>query len=324
MLSATAFVNAEEYVATDFTNLLAICADLRKKDPEKPYIITLQEGVNEGPFVFPFSHFAIRLRQASPLLRASLYAKMKDAAGSELTTWKTATLKVTGSHNLFEGLRIENNAGDPASKGQEVALAVYGDDNVFVDCVLVSTQDTLFVGPLPDDLATRYLGFIPEDERYHEGNTRNDFYHCAIFGSVDFIFGAGAAVFYQCALFSVNDGREESYVSAPAHSLKDDFGFLFHQCAFLPQGVAPQSVFLARPWRDYGKAVFHECAYENHIKKEGFAEWNSEQRYRTARFEEYPLQPSRVPWVKNKESAPLPERYQKAIAAIEDSDQRLK
>jgi pectinesterase len=324
MLTLKDFEHAESYSAKDFIEALRICEDLRKKDAQKPYIILLEEGCSKGNFIFPYSHFLLRSKKGQHELSGSLYAKMKDDNGEELSTWKTATLKVTGSHNLFIGFTIENTAGDPANKGQEVALALYGDDNLFYDCTFRSTQDTLFVGPLPDDLSTRYIGFIPENERYHEGNTTNYLLTCAISGSVDFIFGAGKADFYQCKIGSVDDGREVSYVSAPAHSLKDDFGFFFDQCAFVSEGAKENSVYLARPWRDYGKSVFASCTYESHIKGEGFAEWNDEKRYRTARFEEYPLQNLRVSWVKNNKSAPLPERYVLEDQLLETALQRLK
>jgi pectinesterase len=317
------FAHSETIFADDFAKALAICGDLRKKDPTKPYHLVLRRSLSKGPFVFPYDHFYLE-GETETTLAGSLYAQMEDEQGHELTTWKTATLKVTGSHNLFRNLTIRNDAGDPEKKGQEVALAVYGDDNLFANCTLHSTQDTLFVGPLPDDLSTRYIGFLPENERYHEGNTQNDFIACHISGSVDFIFGAGKASFYRSVIGSLDDGRDCAYVSAPAHSLKDDFGFYFDHCCFVNEGVKPQTIYLARPWRDYGKAVFAYCSYENHIKAEGFAEWNAEKRYRTARFEEYPLQPGRVSWAKNKENAPLPERYQIETKRLDALFQRLK
>ncbi len=317
------FAQCEIITVSDFSKALEICRDLRQKDPLKPYILSFEEGLSLGNFIFPYSHFYLRAEKKHTL-QGSLYAKMKDDKGEELSTWKTATLKVTGSHNLFEGFAIENTAGDPENKGQEVALAIYGDDNLFLHVELSSTQDTLFIGPLPDDLATRYINFIPENERYHEGNSHNRFLFDTIKGSVDFIFGAGKASFYQCDIVSVDDGRKEAYVSAPANSLKDDFGFLFASCHFINGAVEKHSIYLARPWRDYGKSVFVSCTYDDHIKSEGFAEWNNEQRYRTARFEEYPLQKGRVFWTKNQKSAPLPERYDEEIRLLETLAQRLK
>ena len=317
------FAHSETIYADDFAKAIAICGDLRKKAPSKPFHLILRKSETRGNFLFPYENFFLEGEEGASLI-GSLYAKMKDEQGNELSTWKTATLKVTGSHNLFKNLIIINDSGEPEMKGQEVALAIYGDDNLFANCTLRSTQDTLFVGPLPDDLSTRYIGFIPENERYNEGNTQNDFVSCHISGSVDFIFGAGKASFYRSVIGSVDDGREAAYVSAPAHSLKDDFGFYFDHCCFVNEGAKPQSIYLARPWRDYGKAVFAYCSYENHIKTEGFSEWNAEQRYRTARFEEYPLQKGRVAWTKNKENAPLPERYRVESKRLETLFQRLK
>ena len=55
--------------------------------------------------------------------------------------------------------------------------------------------------------------------------------------------------------------------------------------------------FLARPWRDYGLAVFEDCRYGRHIRPEGFDPWRDSGRDRTARFFETPVQPGRVAWI---------------------------
>ncbi len=312
MISKAFFKNSPSYSVRTYEELIQLCSRLRKENKTKPYIIYIEEGrVENNNLVFPFSFFYIINK--GHILESSLYAKLLDQEGNELTTWKTAALKITGSHNIFENLIINNNAGSPEIKGQEVALAIYGDDNIFINCQSSSTQDTLFVGPLPDDLCTRYIDFLPQDERYFEGNPTNYFSNCHISGSVDFIFGAGKAIFDNCRFTTVNDKRNESYVVAPAHSLKDDFGYLFYQCDFdFETGVKPQTIFLARPWRDYGKAVFAYCKYQDHIAKEGFKDWSDVNRTRTARFEEYPLQKGRVSWTHNQKDE-LDKKYTHAI-----------
>ena len=61
----------------------------------------------------------------------------------------------------MEDLSVVNDALRPETKGQEVALTVYADDFHMRNCRLTSTQDTLFLGPLPKDLIERYDGFLP-------------------------------------------------------------------------------------------------------------------------------------------------------------------
>lgn len=320
MIKEQTFQNSDTYIAKSMKEAISLSEKLRCQDKTTPYTIIIEGDGRKEEANLKFQESGFRIILRNHTLVSHLYANMKDENGKDLTTWKTAALKITGSHNIFHGLHVENDSGEPETKGQEVALRIYGDDNLFSDCTLISTQDTLFVGPLPDDLSTRYLGFLPEDERYYEGNTRNYFRNCTIKGSIDFIFGAGQAVFDTCDLVSVNDSRNTTYVVASANSLKDDFGFLFYQCRFMKdEDVKPDSVYLARPWRDYAKAVFIQCTYQDHIRKEGFADWSDVSRIQTARFLEYPLGKSRVGWTKNKPGSEPDRKYIDAIEELRKS-----
>ncbi len=229
------------------------------------------------------------------------YAKKLDAEGREYNTFRTWTLAVCADGVSMSDLAIVNDALDPAEKGQEVALSVCGDSFSMERCLLHSTQDTLFLGPLPKDLIARYDGFLP-DELRRDRPLRQRFSDCRIEGSVDFIFGCGEALFESCEIVSVFDGRDHGYVAAPAHAAEQREGFTFRRCAFLRgAGVADRSVFLARPWRDCGLARFENCRYEAHIRPEGFNPWRDSGRDRTARFFETPAVPGRVAWC-NRES----------------------
>ena len=226
------------------------------------------------------------------------YAKKLDEEGREYNTFRTWTLAVCADGVTMRGLSVVNDALDPAEKGQEVALSVYGDAFCMEDCALRSTQDTLFLGPLPDDLIARYEGFLP-DELCKAGRFTQRFERCRIEGSVDFIFGCGEAAFNDCDIVSVFDGRGLGFVAAPAHELRQDTGFLFRNCRFTAgEGVADRTIFLARPWRDYGLCRFEDCTYGGHIRPEGFDPWRDSGRDRTARFYETPAVPGRVSWVR--------------------------
>ena len=123
------------------------------------------------------------------------------------------------------------------------------------------------------------------------------FRRCRIEGSVDFIFGCGAAFFEDCEIVSVFDGRDHGYVAAPAHSLSQTEGFTFRRCDFTREAdVADGTIFLARPWRDYGLCRFEDCRYDRHIRAEGFDPWRDSGRDKTARFFETPTVPGRVNW----------------------------
>lgn len=229
------------------------------------------------------------------------YAKKLDEQGVEYNTFRTWTLAVCADGVAMEDLAVVNDSLHPEEKGQEVALTVYGDGFTMERCRLTSTQDTLFLGPLPGDLIERYDGFLPGYLRQDKPCAQR-FRDCLIEGTVDFIFGCGDAVFENCEVRSLRDARDVGYAAAPAHALEQTHGFRFLNCRFTAQeGVTPGSIYLARPWRDYGLCVFQDCTYGPHISPLGFDKWNDTRRDKTARFYESPPAPGRVKWVKGME-----------------------
>lgn len=229
------------------------------------------------------------------------YARKIHADGQEYNTFRTYTVCVTGERVKFKNLTIENSNTDPATVGQCVALSVNSKSFSAENVDLKSTQDTLFVAPFPDDLVNRYRGFIPEKQLYMEGGSLHLFENCRIYGTVDFIFGCATALFKSCKLISLHDSRGRGYVAAPAHSLKQERGFVFYGCDFIPEGAGEGTVFLARPWRDFGKCEFIDCRLETHIDPSLYDKWNDTQRDKTARFAHFGLsgrEIAPVPWGK--------------------------
>ena len=225
------------------------------------------------------------------------YALKLDEQGREYNTFRTWTMAVCADDVQMENLAVVNEALHPEVKGQEVALSVVADNFSMQNCRLTSTQDTLFLGPLPPDLIVRYTGFHAP-ELLRGGHMRQTFTNCLIEGTVDFIFGCGDALFTDCEIRSINDARNIGYAAAPAHTAEQTDGFLFRNCRFTcEEGVKPGSIYLARPWRDHGLAVFENCSYGPHIAAAGFDKWNDTNRDQTARFRETPPVPGRVAWV---------------------------
>lgn len=225
------------------------------------------------------------------------YARKRDPQGFEYITFRSYTLAVCADGVHMESLSVINDAGIPEKKGQQIALSAVGTGFSMKDCTLTSTQDTLFLGPLPPDLIERYEGFLP-DELRRGGEMTQHFESCTIEGTVDFIFGCGNALFENCVLRSLADARDIGYLAAPAHSETQSAGFRFRSCAVTAvDGVTAGSVYLARPWRDYGLTCFENCDYGRHIAAGGFDPWSGTTRDRTARFFESPAVPGRVPWI---------------------------
>ncbi len=231
------------------------------------------------------------------------YARKRGADGFEYITFRTYTLAVCADGVHIQDLSVINDAGDPKCKGQQIALSVLGTNFSMEDCTLSSTQDTLFLGPLPPDLIERYEGFLT-DELRRGGEMKQHFHNCTIKGTVDFIFGCGDARFEACQIRSVPDERNLGFVAAPAHNLDQKSGFHFVNCRFVcDEAVEVGSIYLARPWRDHGLARFESCAYATHIAAAGFDKWSGTERDKTARFFETPAQPGRVAWINKTESA---------------------
>ncbi|MDE7181433.1 MAG: pectin esterase [Clostridia bacterium] len=228
------------------------------------------------------------------------YARKPHADGREYNTFRTYTLLITGNRVRLENLTVENSNAHPEKDGQCVALSVNGDGFVAENVDLKSMQDTLFTAPFPDDLVIRYSGltddetyydgFIPKDELCLEGNKVHLFKNCRIYGTVDYVFGCAEAYFLNCEFISLFETRGTGFVAAPAHSLNQSRGYVFLDCSFKSGGAAENSVYLARPWRDFGKCEFINCKVGGHIAPELFDKWNDTYRDKTARFSYYNLE----------------------------------
>jgi len=205
------------------------------------------------------------------------HAKKLDDSGNEYGTFRTYTLMLAHDDIELKNLTVENASGPGEIFGQAVALHTLGDRIRISNCLLKSYQDTLFLGPLPEDLRERYRSSLPEDELVGIENARVLIESSTIIGDVDFIFGSANAVFTDCRIVSLRKG----YVAAPSTPKDQEYGFTFLNCVFAGEG----ETYLARPWRDYGKAVFIGCTYGKHIKEEGFHNWEAG-REKTCRFYE--------------------------------------
>lgn len=109
------------------------------------------------------------------------------------------------------------------------------------------------------------------------------FEECNIKGCVDFIFGAGEALFDSCTIEALAEG----YVTAPSTMTSSEIGFVFNNCNII---TSNGSVYLARPWHPSGSVnrtpmtVFANCSFGEHIKKELWCGMNSKRPDGTERY----------------------------------------
>jgi pectin methylesterase-like acyl-CoA thioesterase len=177
--------------------------------------------------------------------------------GKGMTTFRTYTLKVEANDITLRNLTIENNA---ARLGQAVALHTEGDRLLFVNCRFLGNQDTVYTG-------------MPR--------TRMLFHDCYIEGTTDFIFGPATAWFEHCTIHS----KVNSYITAASTPKDVDYGYVFSNCA-VTAADSVTSLYLGRPWRDYGYTLFMNCELPVVICPEGWHHWE-QHREQTARYFEY-------------------------------------
>lgn len=182
-------------------------------------------------------------------------------------TFRTQTVLVLGDHITLENLTIMNESGKGEKIGQAIALSTYGDDTLIKGCTLKSTQDTLFFGPLPSDLSSRYSHILCEAER-HQNPLKHYVFDSTIIGDVDFIFGSSDAFIDHCTIISNGSG----YIAAPSTHPKSSFGLVFNACTFKQTGHF--NVILGRPWRSGGKALFKDSTFLEPISLTRFNDWD--------------------------------------------------
>lgn len=209
------------------------------------------------------------------------YAGQVSEPGKTWGTRASATMIVRAADVQIHQLTIENTFdfmandardNDDAQKiqhSQAVALTLdHGSDRTLVrQAKLLGYQDTLFA-----DVGRAW------------------FDKTIIAGNVDFIFGAGNALFTESTIVTRNRGRHHiphAYVTAPSTQIANEFGLTFIGCRLTREdGVPDNSTPLGRPWqptttfadgryadpRAIGKTVFIDTAMDAHITHAG---WHS-------------------------------------------------
>ncbi|KAL6585245.1 Pectinesterase/pectinesterase inhibitor U1 [Orobanche minor] len=185
------------------------------------------------------------------------------------TTFKSATVAVVGAGFLARDITFQNTAGP--SKHQAVALRVGSDLSAFYRCDILAYQDTLYVH-----------------------SNRQFFVQCLITGTVDFIFGNGAAVLQDCDIHARRPGSgQKNMVTAQGRTdPNQNTGIVIQKCRIgATSDLRPvQSSFptyLGRPWKEYSRTVVMQSEITNVIQPAGWHEWNGEFALSTLVYREY-------------------------------------
>lgn len=173
------------------------------------------------------------------------------------STFYTYTLLVEANNVQLQNLTIENSSGEV---GQAVALSVFSDEVVVINCNIIGNQDTL----------------------YASGIGKQYYKDCYIEGTTDFIFGSATAFFENCTIHS----KKNSYITAASTPKRAKYGYVFKNCN-LTADADVDEVYLGRPWRHYAQTVFINCILGEHILPVGWHNWSKPEAEKTSYYAEY-------------------------------------
>jgi pectinesterase len=177
----------------------------------------------------------------------------KDVGG----TFFSAVVDINAPQFEAENITFENTFG---TGSQAVAISVHSDRAVFRHCRFLGMQDTLYAA-----------------------SGRQYYVDCYIAGHVDFIFGNAQAVFERSEICS----RGAGFIAAVSRTLPaGPEGFVFDHCK-LTAGEGVREVALGRPWRLYARVVYLNCWMGEHIRPEGWNNWNKPEAEKDSFFAEY-------------------------------------
>lgn len=249
-------------------------------DGARPWVVFIRDGRYREKLTVdkPNVTFLGESRDGTVLTWDAANGKPRPDGGT-YGTKGSYTLRIAAPDFRAERLTIQNGfdfnanarkaADDPTRvrNTQAVALLtdVGSDRAVFRDVKLDGYHDTLYANA-----------------------GRAYFHRCLVLGHVDFIFGAGRAVFEDCDIVSrdLGDPLDNGYVAAPSTPISQPYGFLFVRSRLKKENpaMAANSVALGRPWHPggdplaFGSAVFVDCWMDDHIGARGWERMSSTDR----------------------------------------------
>jgi pectinesterase len=179
--------------------------------------------------------------------------------GDTINTRSSWSFLIKADNFTALNITFRNDAGFTA--GQAVAVESDGDKAIFRNCRFIGNQDVLFT---------------------NSDKSRQFYERCYIEGTTDFIFGSSTVWFEQCHIHS----KKNSHITAASTPPGNEYGYIFNDC-ILTGDTSLHNVSLGRPWRAYASVTYIHCFIGDHIKPEGWSNWNNTENFKTTRYSEY-------------------------------------
>ncbi|QCD77790.1 pectinesterase [Vigna unguiculata] len=212
---------------------------------------SIAEAVNAAP-----SHSA---RRYIIYVKKGLYKENVDMK-KKMTNIMLVGDAVSGKGFIARDMSFRNTAG-PVNH-QAVALRVDSDQSAFYRCSVEGHQDTLYAHSL-----------------------RQFYRECEIYGTIDFIFGNGAAVLQNCKIYTrVPLPLQKVTITAQGRkSPHQSTGFTIQDSYIL----ATQPTYLGRPWKQYSRTVYINTYMSGLVQPRGWLEWFGNFALNTLWYGEY-------------------------------------
>ncbi|CAH9133653.1 unnamed protein product [Cuscuta epithymum] len=185
-------------------------------------------------------------------------------------TSETATVAALGAGFMAQDICFQNTAAPP--KEQAVAIMVGSDQSVFNRVKIDGYQDSLYA----------YAG-------------RQFYQACSITGTVDFIFGNGAAVFQNSQILARLPAHgQPTCISAQGRlDPNQNTGLSFQNCKVIPgPDLEPvkaenKKTMLGRPWKLYSRTMYMQSYLDDHIDPLGWEPFSGTAGLDTCDYAEY-------------------------------------